>query len=189
MGVKLRDLFKGHPPVTERADTQFSSVRHIVIPRWSDNEFSQLLEQSSALTAALKQLSDRLRDLAKVPFNTRLLADLVSQYADINLSRISSQSELLKLYWQYRVEKHGLNARQCLKALVDHMIATRSLRAPSLLTGTDADMIDTLSREGVVVREASDRWVQFRHHLLFDYAAAKISFDPDALIAGTLRFP
>ncbi|EEO9712509.1 ATP-binding protein [Salmonella enterica] len=189
MGVKLRDLFKGHPPVSERADTQFSSVRHIVIPRWSDNEFSQLLEQSSALTAALKQLSDRLRDLAKVPFNTRLLADLVSQYADINLSRISSQSELLKLYWQYRVEKHGLNARQCLKALVDHMIATRSLRAPSLLTGTDADMIDTLSREGVVLREANDRWVQFRHHLLFDYAAAKISFDPDALIAGTLRFP
>lgn len=189
MGVKLRDLFKGHPPVAERADAQFSSVRHIVIPRWSDNEFSLLLEQSSALSTSLKHASDRLHDLAKVPFNTRLLADLVSQYADINLSRISSQSELLKLYWRYRVEKHGLNARQCLKALVDHMITTRSLRAPSLLTGADADMIDTLSREGVVVREANDRWVQFRHHLLFDYAAAKISFDPDALIAGTLRFP
>ncbi|ADO47960.1 ATP-binding protein [[Enterobacter] lignolyticus] len=190
MGRKLRDLFKGHPPVAERADMQFSSVRHIVIPpRWSDKEFSRLLEQSAALATALGQTSDRLHDLAKVPFNTRLLADLVSQYADINLSRISSQSELLKLYWQYRVDQYGLNAQQCLKVLVDHMIGTRSLRAPSLLTEADADMIDTLSREGVVVRDANDRWVQFRHHLLFDYAAAKVSFDPDALIAGTLRFP
>ncbi|EHM45430.1 NACHT domain-containing protein [Yokenella regensburgei] len=188
MGVKLRDLFKGPPPVAERADDMFSSVRHIVIPRWSNNEFHQLLERSTALATALDGASERLSDLAKVPFNTRLLAELISQNVDISLTAISSQTELLKLYWQHRVEEHGLNAIRNIKTLVDAMIDTRSLSVSSLLTGTDPDMIDTLCREGVLVREQNDRRIQFRHHLLFDYAAAQISFDPDALITGTLRF-
>lgn len=57
MGVKLRDLFKGVPPVAERADALFSSVRHIVIPRWSDDEFRQLLEVSPSLATALEGAS------------------------------------------------------------------------------------------------------------------------------------
>lgn len=188
MGVKLRDLFKGHPPVTKRADALFSSVRHIVIPRWSDNEFCQLLEQSAALAAALEGASDKLRDIAKVPFNTRLLAELVSQEASVRFTDVSSQTELLKLYWQRRVEEHGLNATRNIKALVDAMIDMRSLSVSSLLAGTDPDMLDTLCREGVLFREQNDRRIQFRHHLLFDYAAAQTSFDPDALITGKLRF-
>lgn len=188
MGVKLRDLFKGAPPIAERADNLFSSVRHIVIPRWSDDEFHQLLEKSPSLTTALEGASNKLRDLAKIPFNTRLLAELVSQETDIRFTAISSQTALLKLYWQRRVEEHGLNARHNIKTLVDAMVDARSLSVSSLLTGTNPDMIDTLCHEGVLVREQNDRRIQFRHHLLFDYAAAQISFDPDALITGTLRF-
>ncbi|ADC57542.1 conserved hypothetical protein [Klebsiella variicola At-22] len=188
MGVKLRDLFKGTPPVAKRADTLFSSVRHIVIPRWSDDEFRQLLEKSPSLATALEGASKKLRDLAKVPFNTRLLAELVSQETGVRLADISSQSELLKLYWQRRVEAHGLKAARNIKTLVDAMINARSLSVSSLLADTDADMIDTLFREGVLIREQNDRRIQFRHHLLFDYAAAQTSFDPETLIAGTLRF-
>jgi hypothetical protein len=188
MGVKLRDLFKGTPPVAERADTLFSSVRHIVIPRWSDDEFLHLLEQSPSLSTALEGSSDKLRELAKVPFNTRLLAELVSQEKGVRLADISSQSELLKLYWQRRVKAHGLNATRNIKTLVDAMINARSLSVSPLLANTDADMIDTLCREGVLIREQNDRRIQFRHHLLFDYAAAQTSFDPDSLIAGTLLF-
>ncbi|ECT6332142.1 ATP-binding protein [Salmonella enterica subsp. enterica serovar Cerro] len=188
MGVKLRDLFKGVPPVAERADALFSSVRHIVIPRWSDDEFRQLLEASPSLATALEGASDKLRDLAKVPFNTRLLAELVSQETGVRLTAISSQTELLKLYWQRRVEVHGLNATRNIKTLVDSMIDGRSLSVSSLLTGTDPDILDTLCHEGVLNREQNGRRIQFRHHLLFDYAAAQTSFDPDALIAGRLHF-
>lgn len=188
MGVKLRDLFKGVPPVAERADTLFSSVRHIVIPRWSDDEFRQLLEASPSLATALEGASDKLQDLAKVPFNTRLLAELVSQETGVRFTAISSQTELLKLYWQRRVEGHGLNATRNIKALVDAMIDGRSLSVSSLLTGTDPDMLDTLCHEGVLNREQNGRRIQFRHHLLFDYAAAQTSFDPDALIVGRLHF-
>jgi hypothetical protein len=133
MGVKLRDLFKGVPPVAERADALFSSVRHIVIPRWSDDEFRQLLEVSPSLATALEGASDKLRDLAKVPFNTRLLAELVSQETDVRFTAISSQTELLKLYWQHRVGKHGLNATRNIKTLVDAMIDGRSLSVSSCL--------------------------------------------------------
>ena len=49
-------------------------------------------------------------------------------------------------------------------------------------------MLDTLCHEGVLNREQNGRRIQFRHHLLFDYAAAQTSFDPDALIAGRLHF-
>jgi hypothetical protein len=49
-------------------------------------------------------------------------------------------------------------------------------------------MLDTLCHEGVLNREQNDRRIQFRHHLLFDYAAAQTSFEPDALIAGRLHF-
>lgn len=189
MGVKLRELFKGHSPIAELSDSMFSAVRHIVIPRWSDNEFKQLLKQSPALATSLNGVSERLYDLAKVPFNTRLLAELISQNSHISLLNVSSQTELLKIYWQYRVEAHGLNAIQCLKALVDAMITSRSLKAPSLLSQTNAEMIDILCREGVLTREGNDRWVQFRHHLLFDYAAAQTAFDPDSLINGTQHFP
>lgn len=166
----------------------FSSVRHIVIPRWSDDEFRQLLEASPSLATALEGASDKLRDLAKVPFNTRLLAELVSQETGVRLTAISSQTELLKLYWQRRVEVHGLNATRNIKTLVDSMIDGRSLSVSSLLTGTDPDILDTLCHEGVLNREQNGRRIQFRHHLLFDYAAAQTSFDPDALIAGRLHF-
>ncbi|EGF8259430.1 ATP-binding protein [Escherichia coli] len=188
MGVKLRDLFKGVPPVAKRADALFSSVRHIVIPRWSDDEFRQLLEASPSLATALEGASEKLRDLAKVPFNTRLLAELVSQETGVRFTAISSRTELLQLYWQRRVEVHGLNATRNIKTLVDAMIDGRSLSVSSLLTGTDPDMLDTLCHEGVLNREQNDRRIQFRHHLLFDYAAAQTSFEPDALIAGRLHF-
>ena len=189
MGIKLSNLFKGKPPIAELSDAIFPDVRHIVIPRWSDNEFKLLLEQAPILATVLKDAPERFHDLAKVPFNTRLLAELVSQNPDANLFNISSQTELLKIYWQYRVNIHGLPAKQCLKTLVNVMIANSSLKAPSLLPEADSEMIDTLCREGVLIRERNDRWVQFRHHLLFDYTAAQTAFDPEELIMGKLHFP
>ncbi|WNN53249.1 ATP-binding protein [Hafnia alvei] len=188
MGVKFRDLFKGLPPVSELSDPLFDKVRHIRIPNWSDNEFEQLLTCSPGLAGALQGASERLKELFRVPFNTRLLGELIVQNTDINLSQISSQTELLELYWQRRIEKYGLPAKECLKTLVDFMIENRSLRAAPLSLSIDTAMIDILSSEGVLIRDKKDRWVQFRHHLLFDYAAAQIFFNPEQLISGRLRF-
>ena len=42
-----------------------------------------------------------------VPFNTRLLSELLARGAVNALDDISSQADLLRLYWDHRVRGHG----------------------------------------------------------------------------------
>ncbi|MCL6688081.1 hypothetical protein M8R19_05065 [Pseudomonas sp. R3.Fl] len=188
MGQQFRALFKGAPPAPSLADPSFAGVQHIQVPSWSEAEFDQLLQQSPELAACLDQAPQRLRDLAMVPFNTRLLSELISGDAVKNLDEVASQTDLLRLYWDHRVEGHGLPARRSLSRVVELMVQARALRAPRLLAaGESASMIDTLCKEGVLVVDG-ERWVQFRHHLLFDYAAARLALDPSTIVSGAYRF-
>ncbi|SDF59376.1 hypothetical protein SAMN05428966_117104 [Massilia sp. PDC64] len=190
MGQRLRQLFKGKPPIEGLTDPAFANVRHVEIPRWSDAEFNRLLEGTPALSSVLENATPRLRDLAKVPFNTRLLSELVAEGSvKSSLNDVSSQVELLTLFWQHRIEVHGLVAETCLRQLVEAMVEARALRAPAITSSADSVMIDTLCREGVLIRVEGNRWIQFRHHILFDFAAARVFLEPSSLVSGTLRFP
>lgn len=189
MGQQLRALFRGTPPQTSLADPSFSNVSHIQVPSWSEAEFEQLLQQSPALATCLANSPPRLRDLAMVPFNTRLLSELISGNAVKKLHAVASQADLLRLYWEHRVEGHGSPATSSLSRVVQFMVKARALRAPKSEVAFDAPaMIDTLCREGVLVVVDNERWVQFRHHLLFDYAAARLYLDPSAISNRTYRF-
>ena len=189
MGQQLRALFKGTPPEALLADPSFAEVRHIQVPLWSEAEFDQLLQQSPLLAACLAQTPPRLRDLAMVPFNTRLLSELITGNAVRHLNQVASQADLLRLYWDHRVGGHGLPATSSLSRVVQLMVKTRALRAPILQSASDNPaMIDTLCKEGVLVVVDNGRWVQFRHHLLFDYAAARLALDPNAIVSGDYRF-
>lgn len=189
MGQQLRALFKGTPPEASLADSSFADVRHIQVPLWSEDEFEQLLQLSPALATCLAHTPERLRDLAMVPFNTRLISELVSGDAVKHLDEVASQADLLHLYWNHRVEGHGLPAKSSLSRVVQLMIQSRALRAPILDAASDnPTMIDTLCMEGVLVVVDGGRWVQFRHHLLFDYAAARLALDPSTIVSGTYRF-
>ncbi|RUU14456.1 ATP-binding protein, partial [Mesorhizobium sp. USDA-HM6] len=189
MGQQFRALFKGAPPETSLADPSFAGVQHIQVPPWSEGEFDQLLQQSPALATCFAQAPPRLRELALVPFNTRLLSELISGGAASNLDEVSSQADLLRLYWDHRVGGHGLPARTSLSRVVQLMVQARALRAPTLqAAGDDPAMIDTLCKEGVLVVVDSERWVQFRHHLLFDYAAARLALEPSDIVTGAYRF-
>lgn len=189
MGQQLRALFKGEPPDASLADPSFSEVQHIQVPIWSEAEFNQLLEQSPALATCLAQTPSRLRELAMVPFNTRLLSELISGDAAKHLDEVASQADLLHLYWDHRLEGHGLPARSSLSRVVQLMLQARALRAPIFqAAGDNPAMIDTLCKEGVLVVVDNGRWVQFRHHLLFDYAAARLALDPSSIVSGAYRF-
>lgn len=188
MGQQFRALFKGVPPEASLADPSFAGVRHIQVPPWSEAEFDQLLSQSPSLAACVAQAPPRLRDLAMVPFNTRLLSELISAGAVSDLDEVSSQADLLRLYWDHRVGGHGVRAMTSLSRLVQLMVQARALRAATLQSaGDDPAMIDILCKEGVLVVDSA-RWVQFRHHLLFDYAAARLVLDPSAIVSGAYRF-
>lgn len=189
MGLQFRALFKGAPPERLLADPTFAGVRHIQVPPWSEAEFGQLLRQAPALADCLAQAPARLRDLALVPFNTRLLSELITACAVGGLDHVSSQADLLRLYWEHRVGGHGLPAKTSLSRVVQLMVQGRALRAPAIqAAGNDPAIIEILCKEGVLVVVDGDRWVQFRHHLLFDYAAARLAFEPSDIVSGAYRF-
>jgi hypothetical protein len=119
-----------------------------------------------------------------VPFNTRLLADLISGgLAPVDFRDIQSQVQLLGLYWNNRIERHGTGAELCLEAAVAQMIESRSLRARKLDTARpDPSAFDALLHENVLVLLPQDQFVSFRHHILFDYGASRVYLRPDDLV-------
>lgn len=190
MGQQFRSLFKGTPPVQTLVEPGFANVRHVRVPPWTDKEYQDLLLKAPALAKVLVNASRSLADLASVPFNTRLLSDLVKDgLVSADLSHVASQAELLRLYWERRVEAHGTPALICLQAISEAMVKARALRAPLIAIGTlHAAILDELQRDGVLVLTGDRRWLQFRHHLLFDYAASRMLLDPDTLVDGTRAF-
>ena len=191
MGQQFRFLFQGTPPDTDLAESSFSNVRHVRIPPWTDLELEQLLDQAPTLAAAFANAQPRLRELACIPFNTHLLSELIVSDVDLaDLGIVSSQVELLRLYWAHRVDGHGTPAERCLYNIVDAMVKERTLRVRKhTLLSSDPVVIDTLAHEGVLIAVDNSRWVQFRHHILFDFASAQVFLDGDGIVGGTRRFP
>lgn len=191
LGHSFRTLFNGTPPDPAFRSGDFPAVKHIQVPPWSDQEFDELLRLSPQLAAVLRGSPDKLRELAMVPFNTRLLADLIATGAiSQDFRAVDSQIALLNLYWERRVERHGTAAEVCLRTLVSEMVARRTLRAPRLVVAEQhAQMLDILTGEGVLVSSDQQRSVQFRHHLLFDYVASRVFLDADEVITGQATFP
>lgn len=186
LGEQFRHLFSGSPPSTEFAEAAFPGVRHIHVPPWAPAELAKLLQDAPALATAIEAGGERLHELALVPFNTRLLADLISGgMAPAAFGEVQSQVQLLALYWNNRVEKHGTGAELCLQAAVSQMVSTRSLRAEKLNAARpDPAAFDALLHDSVLVPLKQDQFVAFRHHILFDYAASRVYLHPDD-VAGT----
>lgn len=180
LGEEFRRLFQGAPPSADYVDASFPNVRHLLIPPWTEHELSDLLRRAPALETAVTSGGERLRQLALVPFNTRLLADLISiGIKPEDFGRVGSQVQLLALYWRHRVEKHGAGAELCLAAAVEQMIAARALRAERLVSAKpDPKAFDEVMRENVLVPVSGNRFVSFRHHILFDYAASRVYLNP-----------
>lgn len=191
LGQNFRSLFKGTPPEKVLQGDGFANVRHIQIPPWSDDEFAELLIRAPRLANVLAHGSAKLRELAMVPFNTRLLADLVATGAvSRDFTLIDSQIALLDLYWDKRVREHGVAAEVCLRAVVQDMVTARTLRAQRVKVATaNPAILETLIGEGVLVITNAERSVHFRHHLLFDYVASRAFLDADDVVAGSATFP
>ncbi|AGW15012.1 hypothetical protein DGI_3317 [Megalodesulfovibrio gigas DSM 1382 = ATCC 19364] len=191
MGQQYRTLFKGAPPAADFQAQGFQTVRHVQVPSWSPTEFQKLLDQTPALQAALKHAPPALRDLAAVPFNTRLLCELIKDgLVTADFSHIASQTALLKLYWDHRVNALGAPAKACIHRMVHEMVEGRVLRAAfSTAAGSEPATVDALKRKGVLVSINGDRQIQFRHHVLFDYAVSREYLDPEQLVDGSLSFP
>ena len=191
MGIRFRELFPGRPPNADYSDPTFPNVRHLLVPPWSEHELEQVLAQAPELAIALAGAPAKLRHLTEVPFNTRLIYELLqSGVVAETLRELASQAQLLRLFWDHRVMSLGVAAEVCLRQLVQSMVDTRTLRtSTAAASAPDPRALDELCLRGVLIRVENDRYVQFRHHLLFDYVASRLLLDPDAIVSGRLRFP
>lgn len=187
MGEELRRLFQGDAPVETLRDSKLAGVRHVSVPAWTDAEFAGLCERSPVLQRALANAPEGLRELARVPFNTNLIGELLNDGVDaVRLGEVTSQAQLLRLYWDRRIASLGTPAQACIFRTVEEMVRCRALRAAKHKVNVpQPQAFDDLSSVGVLTAGRDDAWAQFRHHVLFDFAAARWLLTHDTFGAQT----
>jgi DNA-binding transcriptional ArsR family regulator len=183
-GEEIKELFAGSPP-TVFQDAEFASVRHLNVPPLSEDELDQIASQSPELYELARNAPAELNDLLRVPFNLKLMAELLGEGVPTHeLTPITTHLQLLNKYWKHRViSLDGLgNAREAvLRKACEKMVEARALRVDrSEVAESETSIhLDNLLSSQVLVEwqpspEAkSERYVlAFSHHVLFDYAVA-----------------
>ncbi len=186
-GTDWRAMFAGQPVSAEHREVEFGGVRHIAVHRLTDDE----IEQTTAFLPALHDLfvsaNVDLKRLLRNIFNLHLLADLVEQgVVGAEIAAIRTQSELLDTYWAHRVRRDDgdHDAReQALLAIVRRMVAARTLKVfrGDVVGQVDAAALVDLERHDILRAEEEARGLNedillFTHHVLFDYAVARLLF-------------
>jgi hypothetical protein len=194
-GAEWQREFGGEPPQGLGSE-EFRRVRHVYVRRLSDAELDRAAETLPGLAPVLAGASSRLRELMRNIFNLHLMAELLSEADVSDLRAITYQVELLDRYWRRCVhsELERRDARErALDAVLACMIAARTLRAERQdvyhrLPGADVSDLERIGilRSPAVRRAQAGEVLVFSHHILFDYAVARLTFRrgrrPDLLI-------
>lgn len=209
-GRDLRRTFAGAPPqgpVPPLSGPEFQNLRHLVVGRLTTGELAQLSAKSPALHALVSTAPPALAGLFSNVFNLRLAAELLESGTEPEAIRaVGSQLQLLDLYWAERVlgggERQESHAREAvLRRAVQGMVQDRSLRVDWDRVGDDPSASPALSdllRAHVLTEWAPtpsaspDRsTLTFAHHVLFDYAVARVLFriSPQRLAALLVSDP
>jgi|SRR5579871_943461 len=182
---QLQREFAGRPSTTF-TDREFASVRHLNVPLLADDELNQVESQSPALYALVQEADGDLRRLLRVPFNLRLVAELIAQgVLREELTPIRTQCELLEKYWFHRVirsDGFGGAREAVLRRICEQMVGRRKMTigratvedapaAPHLTTLLSCQLLAEWQPSATT---RADRYVlTFSHHVLFDYAVAR----------------
>jgi hypothetical protein len=184
MGREWRRVFSGTPPYPTHSDPSFTAVRHIHIGLLDGGEKGDLATKSPSIAAAIAAGGGKMEALARNPFNLALLGDLLQGgVAASTLASVATRGELLARYWDERITDLGTPATVTLASLVQLMIGARAVDIPvTAVPIPEASTVDDLQHAGVLVTEATRR-IGFRHHVLFDYAVARLVLLPDRVAA------
>ena len=185
----LRELFRGgfDPALSpDLQDPEFANLRHMNVRLFTDKELDEVRRQAPALDALLRIAPPVLHDLLRVPFNLRLVAEILESGVDVNeIKPIRTQSELLKRYWAYRVigTAGGDLRERVLKRVCISMIEGRRLRTERqrvIEPGTSEALQQLLSGQVLVEWQPSPdappqrQQLAFSHNILFDFAVSQL---------------
>jgi hypothetical protein len=197
-GTEWARIFRGAPPCSDHYDAEFSSVSHISVARLSEPEIRQIAGTLPALLTLYDGASAKLRDLLQNIFNLHLLAELLRAGVEgVALRSIATQSELLDRYWHHRIrgEDRKHDAREAaLTVIANTMIDAQTLRAQraDIRDKLDTEALVELEKQGILRADDAggrpdDDILLFNHHVLFDYAVARLIFgrgrNPAQLVA------
>ncbi len=189
---ELHRLFAGTPPIETLQDANFAHLRHIAIPPFSMEELQQVTAQSSTLAPLLNEAKQELRDLLRIPFNLRLVGELLHLEVQVHdLVPIRAQIQLLDMYWSHRVLYH--DGQQYVRETVLHqacdaMVEAQTFRVDlALLANPTASLaLCDLQSSHILTawRSAShaiadDSILSFSHRILFDYTVARLLLSGD----------
>jgi len=176
----LQDLFPlsfGNQPSSEY-QTKGIHCRHFFVPKLMNAEVKQAANSIPYLTGFYEKGSEDFKELLRIPFNLWLLEKLLSINPNISeLSSISSEVQLLGLFWNQRVNSgiQGEDKRALLSKVAGRMVAQRSLsvRKDEVYNIGDNDIWRTLLSEEILSESTTTaQRVIFSHNILFDYAVA-----------------
>lgn len=169
--------------------SSFFQLRHIKVPRFSTLELENIRTQAPELNPVFDSATPSLRELLEIPFNLRLVAEMLStNLTNSELIGVETQVGLLSQYWLHRVIKSPSEGTARELVLVDVLRALVSQRRLTisklqLRNAAATKEFSSLCSDNVLVEQIANlhgRYiVGFSHHLLFDYAASRLLLAAD----------
>ncbi len=188
---RLQEAFRQGAGAVELVDSEFAGTRHLLVPELDAEEISQAAARIPRLAQLLDGAPEDLRQLARNPFNLARLAELLEAGAVRDeLRPLRTRLELLEVYWKHRVLSPADGADN--RVRLARTLCDTATRAPALFavradvaTGEETDAaIRELLGSGVLVEAQSPTGADtlaFSHHVLFDYAVARLMLRVDRL--------
>lgn len=192
--IELQKLFQGNSNVSDNfRDSEFAHIRHINVPKLTQEELNEIKAKSEVLAEFIDNADEKLQELLTIPFNLRLIADLLGINISVeSLTPIQTQIELLDRFWQVRVissdDACGDAREALLQQAVEKMVATRTLRvnrseviSNTASSGDASRFLHQILSSHILVewKRAQNAKVErsiltFSHHVLFDYAVSRL---------------
>lgn len=187
----LLDLFPrggGTPP----AEFQMRGVqcRHFIVPTLSDDETRQAVTTIPGLDRIYEGGSPEFRWLLHTPFNLWLAEKLLGGgVAPDALSDVSSEVQLLSLFWHQRVSTGllSLQRRSVLTEVARGLVEARqlSLRLDAAYRREDDEVWrDLFSSEILALVGTTGQRVAFAHNILFDFAVSVLLIEDEPAQVG-----
>jgi len=182
-GVEYRELFTGKPVHAEFQSPDFPKVKHLFVRRLSEEELQQVFSISQIIADVYYRATESLCDLLRNPFNLFLLANILSTGGDVeDFSDTTTQVELLDRYWSHRVigsNSKYVERERLIRFATEEMVEKRVFFVPfQTIAAHGEESLDRLLHDGVLVplnaRGDDIKSVAFSHHMLFDYAVARL---------------
>jgi hypothetical protein len=162
---ELQRLFRrglGEPGPDQYQDNTFL-VRHVKVPRFSPQELQDIRSQSLELDAVFKTATPALLELLDIPFNLRLVAEMLSESGErTDFRGIETQVGLLEKYWLNRVIRsaaEGSIREAVLTEIVNALVHERKLTIAKthILNTTKEVQFSSLCSDNVIVEQVPAR--------------------------------